>query len=93
MYNVFHFQLTLLFPVYDKLHRISGDRWRLFAATSSAVGTALTVAVLSRSLEVATVLDELALPVLAVFTTAVEVVGFAFIYGEIFFMGSCENIH
>ncbi|KAL0852522.1 hypothetical protein ABMA27_002255 [Loxostege sticticalis] len=73
--------LTLLFPVYDKLHRLAGDHWRLFAATLSAIGTAFTVAVLTRSLEVATVMDELAMPVLAVFTTAIEVVGFAFIYG------------
>lgn len=78
----FTFQLTLLFPVYDKLHRLAGDHWRLFAATLSAIGTAFTVAVLTRSLEVATVMDELAMPVLAVFTTAIEVVGFAFIYGE-----------
>lgn len=76
------FQLTLLFPIYDKLHRISSEHWRLFAATSSAIGTALTVAVLTKNLEVATLLDELALPILAVFTTAIEVVGFAFIYGE-----------
>lgn len=47
------------------------------------MGTALTVAVLTRRLEVATLLDELAVPILSVFTTAMEVVGFVFIYGEI----------
>ncbi|KAL4713597.1 hypothetical protein ACJJTC_016680 [Scirpophaga incertulas] len=73
--------LTLLFPMYDKLHRISSDNWRLYAAAFSAVSTALTVAVLTKSLEVATMLDELVVPVLAAFTTAIEVVGFAFIYG------------
>ncbi|CAH0581549.1 unnamed protein product [Chrysodeixis includens] len=73
--------LVLLYPVYDKLHRLTGDHWRVFACASSAVGTALTVAVLARGLEVATMLDELAIPVLAVFTSAVEVVGFVFIYG------------
>ncbi|KAJ8730597.1 hypothetical protein PYW08_002010 [Mythimna loreyi] len=73
--------LILLYPVYDKLHRMTGDHWRVFACAGSAVGTALTVAVLARGLEVATMMDELVVPVLAVFTTAVEVVGFVFIYG------------
>ncbi|CAH2991093.1 unnamed protein product [Chilo suppressalis] len=73
--------LTLLFPVYDKLHRLFGDNWRFYAAALSAIGTAFSVAVLARSLEIVTILDELIVPVLAVFTTTVEVVGFAFIYG------------
>ncbi|XP_053612531.1 sodium-dependent dopamine transporter-like [Plodia interpunctella] len=73
--------LTLLFPVYDKIQRISSINWRLFAAASSAIGTVLSVAVLARGLEVATVLDDLVIPILAVFTTAVEIVGFVFIYG------------
>ncbi|XP_030025626.1 sodium-dependent nutrient amino acid transporter 1 isoform X2 [Manduca sexta] len=73
--------IILLLPVYDKLHRLTGDHWRLFASASSAVGTALTVAVLARGLEVATVLDDLVVPVLAAFTVAVEVVGFVYIYG------------
>ncbi|KAM3963663.1 sodium-dependent nutrient amino acid transporter 1 [Aphomia sociella] len=73
--------LTLLFPVYDKLHRIAGVNWRLFATASSAIGTILTVAVLARGLEVAAILDDLVIPILAVFTTAVEIVGFVFIYG------------
>lgn len=73
--------LILLYPVYDKLHRVTGDHWRVFACATSAVGTALTVAVLARGLEIATVLDELMVPVLTVFTSAVEVVGFVFIYG------------
>jgi hypothetical protein len=54
----------------------------LYAAALSATGTAITIAVLTKSLEVVTVLDELVVPVLAVFTTTLEVVGFAFIYGE-----------
>lgn len=73
--------LTLLFPVFDKLHRLTGDHWRFFATALSAVGTALSVAVLARGLEVATVLDDLIIPVLAVFTTILELVGFVFIYG------------
>lgn len=73
--------VTLLFPVFDKLHRLTGDHWRLFASASSAVGTAFTVAVLARGLEVATMLDDLVIPLLTTFTTAVEVVGFVFIYG------------
>ncbi|KAJ2950203.1 hypothetical protein O0L34_g11564 [Tuta absoluta] len=73
--------LTLLFPIYDKLHRATGDHWRLVATAGSAVGTVLTIAVLARGIEVAAVLDELVVPVLAVFTTAVEIVGFVFIYG------------
>lgn len=83
--NIFIFQLTLLFPFYDKLHRLTGDHWRLFATTSSAAGTALTVAVLARGLEVISILDELVVPVLVVFTTTVEVVGFVFIYGKSLF--------
>ncbi|XP_075974633.1 sodium-dependent nutrient amino acid transporter 1-like isoform X2 [Anticarsia gemmatalis] len=73
--------LLLLYPIYDKLHRRTGDHWRLFACAASAVGTALTVAVLTRGQEVASILDDLVVPVLAVFTSAVEVVGFVFIYG------------
>ncbi|CAB3255739.1 unnamed protein product [Arctia plantaginis] len=73
--------VLLLYPVYDKLHRRTGDKWRLFACATSAIGTALTVAVLSRGQEVATILDDLVVPVLAVFTCAVEIVGFIFIYG------------
>ncbi|XP_021186294.3 sodium- and chloride-dependent neutral and basic amino acid transporter B(0+) isoform X1 [Helicoverpa armigera] len=73
--------LILLYPVYDRLQRLTGDNWRIFACAASAVGTALTVAVLARGLEVATMLDELIVPMLAVFTSAVEVVGFVFIYG------------
>ncbi|KAJ0175786.1 hypothetical protein K1T71_008945 [Dendrolimus kikuchii] len=73
--------LTLLFPVYDRLHRLTGDHWRFFATALSAVGTALTVAVLARGLEVATILDDLVIPVLAIFTTTLEVVGIVFIYG------------
>lgn len=73
--------LTLLYPVYDKLHRIAGDHWRMFACALSALGTALTVTVLAQGMSIAALLDELAVPVLAVFTTIVEVVGFVFIYG------------
>ncbi|XP_073949768.1 sodium-dependent nutrient amino acid transporter 1-like isoform X2 [Choristoneura fumiferana] len=73
--------LILLFPVFNKLCRVFNDHWRLTAATSSALGTTLTIAVLTRGVEVATVLDELVVPVLATFTTAVEIVGFVFIYG------------
>ncbi|XP_049868320.1 sodium-dependent nutrient amino acid transporter 1-like [Pectinophora gossypiella] len=73
--------LILLFPIYDKLQRMTGDHWRLVATAGSAVGTALTVAILARGLEVASILDELVVPILAIFTTAVEVVGFVFIYG------------
>ncbi|XP_047530168.1 sodium-dependent dopamine transporter-like isoform X1 [Vanessa atalanta] len=73
--------LTLLFPIYDKLHRVAGDHWRIFACASSALGTALTVSVLAQGIDVAAMLDELVVPVLAVFTTVVEIVGFVFIYG------------
>ncbi|CAK1540709.1 unnamed protein product [Leptosia nina] len=73
--------LLLLFPVYDKLHRLCGDQWRLFAAAASALGTALTVVVLSRGISVAEMLDELVVPVLAAVTVTFEVVGFVFIYG------------
>ena len=68
--------------MYDKLHRIAGDHWRMFACALSALGTALTVAVLAQGMTIAALLDELAVPVLAVFTTVVEVVGFVFIYGK-----------
>lgn len=77
-----YFQLSLLYPIYDKLHRLAGDHWRLFACASSALGTALTVTVLAQGLDVTSLLDELVVPVLAVFTTLVEIVGFVFIYGE-----------
>ncbi|KAH9644123.1 hypothetical protein HF086_015453 [Spodoptera exigua] len=30
--------LILLYPVYDKLHRVTGDHWRVFACATSAVG-------------------------------------------------------
>ncbi|CAH0750428.1 unnamed protein product [Diatraea saccharalis] len=73
--------LTLLFPIYDKLHRLVRDHWRFYAAALSTVGTAFSVAVLARSLEVVTVLDEMVVPVLTIFTTTLEVVGFAFVYG------------
>ncbi|CAH2076922.1 unnamed protein product, partial [Iphiclides podalirius] len=73
--------LTLLYPVYDKLHRLTGDQWRLYASASSAVGTALTVATLASGMDLVALLDEMVVPVLAVFTAAVEVVGFVFIYG------------
>ncbi|CAG9578998.1 unnamed protein product [Danaus chrysippus] len=73
--------LALLYPIYDKLHRLAGDHWRLFACASSALGTALTVTVLAQGLDVTSLLDELVVPVLAVFTTLVEIVGFVFIYG------------
>ncbi|CAK1600703.1 unnamed protein product [Parnassius mnemosyne] len=73
--------LTLLFPVYDKLHRLTGDQWRLYASALSAIGTVLTVAFLVGGLNIVSLVDELVVPVLAVFTAAVEVVGFVFIYG------------
>lgn len=72
----------MLFPVYHKLYRLAGDNWRIFAAASSALGTALTVTILAQGMNVAVILDELVLPVLAIFTTIVEVVGFVFIYGK-----------
>ncbi|XP_072938943.1 sodium-dependent nutrient amino acid transporter 1-like isoform X2 [Epargyreus clarus] len=73
--------LALLFPIFDKFHRVSSFYWRLFASTLSAVGSAVSVAVLAHGLGVATMLDELVVPVLAAFTTALEIVGFVFIYG------------
>ncbi|XP_014369255.2 sodium-dependent nutrient amino acid transporter 1 [Papilio machaon] len=73
--------LTLLFPVYDKLHRLTGDQWRLYASATSAVGTALTVAVLASGLDTVALLDEMVVPVLAVFTATIEVVGFVYLYG------------
>ncbi|XP_068632721.1 sodium- and chloride-dependent neutral and basic amino acid transporter B(0+)-like [Battus philenor] len=73
--------LSLLFPVYDKLHRLTGDQWRLYASASSAIGTALTVAILATGMNIVALLDELVVPVLAVFTATVEVVGFVYIYG------------
>ncbi|XP_060803757.1 sodium-dependent nutrient amino acid transporter 1 isoform X2 [Amyelois transitella] len=88
--------LTLLFPIYDKIQRVSSINWRLFAASTSAVGTVLSVAVLAKGLEVATLLDDLVIPVLAVFTTAVEIVGLVFIYGwynlsvDIEFLTGCK---
>lgn len=80
---IFSFQLTLLFPIYDKLHRVAGDHWRIFACASSALGTAITVSVLAQGIDVTSMLDELVVPVLAVFTTVVEIVGFVFIYGKL----------
>ncbi|XP_063536150.1 sodium- and chloride-dependent glycine transporter 2-like [Cydia strobilella] len=73
--------LLLLFTVFSKFSRTFNDHWRLVATASSAVGTTLTIAVLLKGLKVVTVLDELVVPVLAAFTTAMEIVGFVFIYG------------
>ncbi|XP_045515272.1 sodium-dependent nutrient amino acid transporter 1-like isoform X1 [Pieris brassicae] len=73
--------LVLLFPIYDKLHRLCGDQWRLFAAATSALGTALTVTVLSRGISFAELLDDLVVPILAVATATFEVLGFVYIYG------------
>lgn len=61
---------------------MTSDHWRLFATASSAVGTVLTIAILGKGLEIVTMLDELIVPVLAVFTAAAEVVGFVFIYSK-----------
>ncbi|XP_041988226.1 sodium-dependent nutrient amino acid transporter 1-like isoform X2 [Aricia agestis] len=84
--------LTLLYPVYHKLNRIAGDNWRTFAAATSALGTAVTVAILAQGLNAAAILDDLVLPVLAVFTTVVEVVGFVFIYGLFYLSVDIEFI-
>ncbi|XP_045495157.1 sodium-dependent nutrient amino acid transporter 1-like isoform X1 [Colias croceus] len=84
--------LVLLYPVYDKLHRLAGDQWRLFAAATSALGTALTVAVLSRGISIAQMLDDMVVPVLVVATTAFEVVGFVFVYGYFYLKSDIKFI-
>ncbi|VVC97203.1 unnamed protein product [Leptidea sinapis] len=76
--------LVLLFPAYEKLQRVAGDQWRLFAGAMSALGTALTVAVLSQGISIAAVIDETVIPILVVLTTAFEIVGFVFIYGSFY---------
>lgn len=54
----------------------------MVAILGSAFGTSLTLAVMVNALYVGTVLDEMVVPILVIFTATLQVVGFAFIYGE-----------
>lgn len=81
---MFTFQVTLVYPIFDRLQRVSGDRWRLIGYLGSGLGTALTVALLCRGQNIIQLMDELAVPFLVVFTTVLEVVAFTFIYGKYF---------
>ncbi|XP_011550327.3 sodium-dependent nutrient amino acid transporter 1 isoform X1 [Plutella xylostella] len=73
--------LILLYPLYDRMYHMAGDKWKMVAILGSAFGTSLTLAVMVNALYVGTVLDEMVVPILVIFTATLQVVGFAFIYG------------
>lgn len=70
-----------MYPVFDRLQRVAGDRWRLMSVVGFALGTTLTIAMFTQVQNALYILDELALPFLVVFSTILELIAFAFIYG------------
>lgn len=81
MYSFF-FQITLLYPLYDRFSRMGDRGWRLKCTVSSFVGILFTVGVLLLRLPALHLLEKIIAPFLISFSTILEITAFVFIYGE-----------
>lgn len=75
------FQLSLLYPVYDRFRRIGGVKWRLLSFLGSVVSAFICLAVLWGRLPVLNLLADYAVPLLISIATVLEILAFVFIYG------------
>lgn len=74
------FQVSLLYPLYDRFRRIKVDEWRCISVASSLVGSGLAIAALVDH-SVLILLEDTVLPFLVNFTTIIEISAFVFVYG------------
>ncbi|XP_053624653.1 sodium- and chloride-dependent glycine transporter 1-like [Plodia interpunctella] len=74
--------LILLYPLYDRLRRIGGYKWRVLSTALSGVGAAAAVATLAGRLPALAVIEDIAVPLLVSIATVLEVLAFVRIYGE-----------
>ncbi|XP_038216682.1 sodium- and chloride-dependent glycine transporter 1-like [Zerene cesonia] len=72
--------ISLLYPIYDRLRRIGGYRWRYISICSSLVGSGMTAGILIDN-SMLTMMEDTVLPFLVNFATIIEILAFVFIYG------------
>lgn len=73
--------LAFLYPVYDRLRRLGGLKWRVTSIACSLLGACLSVATLAGRLPALTLIEDTATPMLISLTTILEILPFIFIYG------------
>ncbi|CAH0746155.1 unnamed protein product [Diatraea saccharalis] len=74
--------LTCLYPMYDRIRRVGGVRWRAACAGSALVCAGASMAVLAGRWHALSILEALAVPMLVCSATVLEVLAFIFIYGS-----------
>ncbi|GBP77198.1 Sodium-dependent nutrient amino acid transporter 1 [Eumeta japonica] len=82
--------IVYLYPVYDKLRRSAGQYWQMTAAVSSALGTALTLAMLAYGLQPIVLLDRIFISPLVILPSALEIIGFVIVYGSKKLLGDID---
>ncbi|RVE51529.1 hypothetical protein evm_003799 [Chilo suppressalis] len=73
--------LTRLYPMYDRVRRVGGVRWRIAVAVSAIVCASASVAVLAGRWHALAILEALAVPLIVCVATVLEVLVFICIYG------------
>ncbi|XP_037301657.1 sodium- and chloride-dependent glycine transporter 1-like [Manduca sexta] len=73
--------LTLLLPIYDRLRRVGGVKWRVVSFGASIAGAGVSLAALAGRIPALTLIEDTAVPFLASVATIVEILAFNFIYG------------
>ncbi|CAH2103298.1 unnamed protein product [Euphydryas editha] len=73
--------LTYLYPLYDRIRRVGGYKWRRLSMGSSAVGAAGALAALVAGPRALAALEDVAVPTLLSVTAVLEMSAFVFIYG------------
>ncbi|XP_063837949.1 sodium- and chloride-dependent glycine transporter 1-like [Ostrinia nubilalis] len=74
--------LTFLYPIYDRVRRSGGARWRVACAGGSAIGAAGSLAALAGRWDALALIEDTAVPLLVCLATVLEVLAFVFIYGK-----------
>lgn len=78
---LFCFQLTFLYPLYDRFQRMGGYKWRHLSIGSSLIGAISAMSVLFIGQPAFTLLEDIVVPFFLSITTVMEVSVFVFIYG------------
>ncbi|XP_037300053.1 sodium- and chloride-dependent creatine transporter 1-like [Manduca sexta] len=73
--------LTLLLPIYDRLRRVGGVKWRVVSFGASIAGAGVSLAALAGRIPALTLIEDTAVPFLTSVATIVEILAFNFIYG------------
>lgn len=75
--------MTFLYPIYDRIQRISDNHWRKIIVGVTIIGAISSLAMLAGRQTALELADQVVIPILVAVTTLLEISAFIFIYGEL----------